>query len=478
MELHNLLHRQLKRLGLSMEGIPDLKQWQSFIDKINRTYTEVDQERYLLERSMEVSSRETTELNKKLERAQEIAHLGYWTYDKETGIITWSNEMYKMFGVNFDEKIPSYDILMNCINFEDRNILNVLIEKAFTEGENYELEAKIQTFNGEERWCFFAGNPHINKDKSPIRFISGIGMDITARKLAEFELHKLNQQLISSARRAGMSEVATSILHNVGNILNSVNISVGLIQKSIEEIDIQSLYSVLRMLLDNLNDLKNYLENDPKGKLLPEFIAEVKPHIEKQFESIISEIHRLHDNVTHIKNIVAMQGTLSGVSGMMEDVSISDTINSALEINLSSLNKNEIKLDKDLKDGLMLITDKNKVMQILVNLIQNAKDAILSADMLNKTRTIKIQMKPTEDFLNIIVEDNGMGIAFENLTKIFSFGFTTKQKGHGFGLHSSALLAKELGGSLHAESDGIGTGARFILSLPMVTMKERSMVDA
>ncbi len=478
MDLHNLLQRQLKRLGISEDRIPELQQWQSFLDKINRTYTEVDQERYLLERSMEVSSKETTDLNEKLARAQEIAHLGYWTFDNESKIITWSNEMYKMFGVKFEEKIPTNDELMNCISNADQKTLNLLLDKAFKNGENYEFEVKIQTFDGNERWCFFAGNPHVPKDKSPIRFISGIGMDITARKLAEFELHKLNQQLISSARRAGMSEVATSILHNVGNILNSVNVSVGLIQKSIEEIDIRSLYVVLNMLLSHIEDLKNYLENDPKGKLLPEYITESKPHMEAKFDSITAEISRLHENITHIKNIVAMQGTLSGAAGMMEEVNISATIDSALEINASSLNKNEISIDKELNNTLILITDKNKVMQILVNLIQNAKDAILSGDTQNKTKTIKIQMKPTDDFLNITIEDNGMGIASQNLTKIFSFGFTTKQKGHGFGLHSSALLAKELGGSLHAESDGLGMGARFILSLPFVTIKERSPVDA
>jgi signal transduction histidine kinase len=385
--------------------------------------------------------------------------------------------MYKMFGVKFEEKIPSYDQLMNCINSEDRNVLSVLLDKAFNSGENYEFEAKVKTFAGEERWCFFAGNPHVIKGL-PIRYISGIGMDITSRKLAEFELHKLNQQLISSARRAGMSEVATSILHNIGNILNSVNVSVGLIKKSIDDIDILSLYSVMDMFIENIHDLKNYLQNDPKGKLLPEFIIESKPYMQKQFTTIASEIQRLNDNVTHIKNIVAMQNTLSGASGVMEEINVASVIESAIEINASTLNKNEIFLDKEFLDSLVLISDKNKVMQILVNLIQNAKDAIIYSDTQNKKKIIKIKMKIINDTLEITIEDNGTGIAFENLTKIFSFGFTTKQKGHGFGLHSSALLAKELGGSLHAESDGLGLGARFILALPLVTTNERSAVDA
>lgn len=477
MEIHHLLQRQLKRLGITAEQVPELSQWKSFLEKVHRTYTDADQERYLIERSMEVSSRETNELNEKLERAQRIAHLGYWTYDKVSGVITWSNEMYVMFGVKLDQSIPTYDELIERIDPEDRNILNILLERAFATGENYELEAKIKTFQNEYRWCYFVGNPHKNADRSPITFISGIGMDITARKLAEFELHKLNQQLLSSARRAGMSEVATSILHNVGNILNSVNVSVGLIQKAIVDLDISSLFAVIQLMNEHIDDLKNFMTNDPKGKLLPEYMNEAKIHIAKQIADANHEIIRLTDNVKHIKNIVAMQGTLSGASGLMEEVSIADIINSAVEINAASMNKKDISLKIDCRESVVLITDKNKIMQILVNLIQNAKDALIFSST-HEPKMITVKMEKTQDEVHIVVEDNGIGIAKENLTKIFSFGFTTKQKGHGFGLHSSALLAKELGGSLHAESNGIGSGSRFILDLPLITEKERSTVDA
>ena len=63
--------------------------------------------------------------------------------------------------------------------------------------------------------------------------------------------------------------------------------------------------------------------------------------------------------------------------------------------------------------------------------------------------------------------DNGIGIPADNLTRIFGHGFTTRKEGHGFGLHSGALAAKELGGALTVESDGPGKGATFTLEFPI-----------
>ena len=116
--------------------------------------------------------------------------------------------------------------------------------------------------------------------------------------------------------------------------------------------------------------------------------------------------------------------------------------------------------------------DKHKVLQILVNLISNAKYALSDSDAKERQLTIAISRQPSrassdDGFAEVSITDNGIGIARENLIRIFGHGFTTKKNGHGFGLHSGALAAKEMGGSLSVQSAGPGKGATFTLSLPL-----------
>ena len=114
--------------------------------------------------------------------------------------------------------------------------------------------------------------------------------------------------------------------------------------------------------------------------------------------------------------------------------------------------------------------DKHKVLQILVNLIRNAKYAMDATARRDKRLTVSIRLNP-ENFVELSVTDNGIGISRDNLTRIFSHGFTTKRDGHGFGLHSGAIAAREMGGRLYARSDGANQGATFILELPLSAPK-------
>jgi C4-dicarboxylate-specific signal transduction histidine kinase len=116
-------------------------------------------------------------------------------------------------------------------------------------------------------------------------------------------------------------------------------------------------------------------------------------------------------------------------------------------------------------DSLPVVTvQKHKVLQILVNLLRNAKHAC--DDSGKATKQVTVRVVAEHGRVRISVTDNGIGIPAENLTQIFAHGFTTRKNGHGFGLHSGALVARELGGSLTALSDGPGRGATFVLDLP------------
>ncbi len=116
-----------------------------------------------------------------------------------------------------------------------------------------------------------------------------------------------------------------------------------------------------------------------------------------------------------------------------------------------------------------ITVEKHKVLQILVNLMRNAKFACSESGLPDRQMTLRVSRDA--DIVKISVSDNGVGIAPENLTRIFSHGFTTRKDGHGFGLHSGALAATEMGGRLSVQSDGLGLGAAFTLELPCRTQE-------
>jgi C4-dicarboxylate-specific signal transduction histidine kinase len=170
-------------------------------------------------------------------------------------------------------------------------------------------------------------------------------------------------------------------------------------------------------------------------------------------------------NIAHIKEIVSMQQGFAKGEGIVEPQTIQALVDDAIKINSVSLARHHIAVVQAYEEVPKVLVDKHLILQILVNLMRNAKQAIQESGLEPRRIVVKIQSKGP-DFVKVAVQDTGTGIAPENLTRIFSHGFTTKKNGHGFGLHSSALAATGMGGSLNVQSDGPGTGATFILELP------------
>jgi signal transduction histidine kinase len=144
---------------------------------------------------------------------------------------------------------------------------------------------------------------------------------------------------------------------------------------------------------------------------------------------------------------------------------IISNIEDALSMNRDAMARHNIQIRRDFAEVPPILTEKHKVLQILVNLIRNAKHACHDSAMLDKQ--ILLRVANGNGRIKVSVTDNGIGIPRENLTRIFSHGFTTRKEGHGFGLHSGALAAKEMGGNLIAFSEGLGSGATFTLELPV-----------
>lgn len=294
----------------------------------------------------------------------------------------------------------------------------------------------------------------------------GVTRDITAWKEAEAKLEETHKRLAHTSRMAGMAEVATDILHNVGNVLNSVNVSCSMVTERLQEAPAANLARIPQMLREQVGQLDAFLTTDPKGKKIPDYLGMLAKNIEDQRAFALGELEQLRKHIDHIKQVVAMQQNYAKVAGVEEQIEVTALIDDALHINASALDRHRVDLARDLQPVPPLIVDKHKVLQILVNLISNAKYAVSAVERADKIMTVRVR-QAGEDRVQIQIADNGIGIAAENLTRVFGHGFTTRPDGHGFGLHSGALAAQELGGSLSVQSDGPGHGATFTLELPL-----------
>ena len=318
--------------------------------------------------------------------------------------------------------------------------------------------------DGRVTWVSTSKMPLLAKDGS-IMGTFGISRDITARKEAELKLAVTQKELLEASRLAGMAEIASGVLHNIGNALNSVNTSVSLLAEQVGKSRLGNLAKATQMMEQNQANLTEFLANDTRGKQLPGYLIQLSGVLSAEREAFQKEIDLLRRNLEHIKEIVAMQQNYASVSHITEDARPEELIEEALRISEASLSRHGISVKKIFDAVPLVNVSRHKVLQILVNLIRNAKHAMDDTGRSDKDMTITLRMSP-EGRVQFIVADNGVGIPKENLEKIYTFGFTTRKNGHGFGLHSSANTAKELGGSLQTASDGPGKGATFTLELP------------
>lgn len=287
------------------------------------------------------------------------------------------------------------------------------------------------------------------------------------------ELKDTQSELLDTARQAGMAEIATNVLHNVGNVLNSVNISADLVTRKLRSSKAQGLGKAMQLINAHQDDLGVFLTQDEKGKLLPGYLNQLVDAIALEQQGMTDELAQLSKSVDHIKDIVATQQSYAGANSLMEPLHISELLEDALRMNAGALTRHHVTVVKEYGDVPQVMGDKHRLLLILINLISNAKYAM--TDLSNRPRQMTLGVKVVEDtILQISVKDDGEGIAPENMTRIFAHGFTTRKEGHGFGLHSCALAAIEMNGHLTAHSDGPGKGALFTLQIPLKPVMEEA----
>jgi len=389
--------------------------------------------------------------------------------DADSRFIRCSNSVARLFGVDDPAKL---------IGKSDRDFFSAEHTQEALEDERTIIQTgrsligkmEKETWpDGRITWALTSKMPLRDKN-GRISGTFGVSKNITELKEAEAKLKQIHKQLIDASRQAGMAEVATSVLHNVGNVLNSVNVSSSLIADKVRSSKISNLSKVVALIRAHENNLGDFFTNHPKGRQVIGYIAELGTHLVEEQQEILREAASLVNNIVHIKEIVTMQQSYARISGLVESVKVVDLVEDAVHMNNGSLDRHEVKVVRDFAEVGPVLVEKHKVLQILVNLIRNAKHACDDSGRADKE--IILRVANGNNRIKISVTDNGIGILPENLTRIFSHGFTTRKGGHGFGLHSGALAAKELGGSLSAFSEGSGRGATFTLELPTTTPKE------
>jgi NO-binding membrane sensor protein with MHYT domain len=411
--------------------------------------------------------------------ATRAAGISLWELDIAARRTLWTeNEIESLRTAGIDNRLePNAMIVMT--HPEDRTIMFDAIEAAVASGREIcafrfrvlapsgtavHLEAHARIF------CDASGKPER---------ILGVSWDVTDLVLQEERKRELQSQLRDASRDAGMAEVATGVLHSVGNVLNSLGVSASLMQSQLRDSRVGNVARIAALLGEQRGELGRFFESDERGRHLPDYLIQLGEHLSAENQRLQAEAGAIAAHVGHIRTIVAAQQTYARRGGVTEAVDVAQLLDSAVAIHFTEMTDVVVRRDYEPLDPLTL--DRHKLIQILGNLLSNARHALKNGPVkegeVRRQLSLKIR-RQDEGSVVIEVQDSGIGIAPDVLGRLFAFGFTTKKDGHGFGLHTSAILAKELSGELTAFSEGIGHGARFVLTLPTDAVTLRKQANA
>lgn len=306
--------------------------------------------------------------------------------------------------------------------------------------------------------------------------VDALESEIVERQRAEQQKEDLHRQLVDASRQAGMAELANGVLHNVGNVLNSVNVSANVLLSRLAQSRAEGLGKAVALLREHDGELYAFLHESPHGRKLPGYLEQLAHHFVVERDALLGETKDLSSYVDHMKDIVHRQQTYACASGVTSLVRVSELVDDALRMHVTSFAQHKIEVVRQIEWDQECELDRSRVVQILMNLIKNAKQAICNGDGDGGSLQIAVAAVGN-DRLCISVVDDGVGIGEPDLARIFAHGFTTKSDGHGFGLHHSANAATEMGGRLWAKSEGPGHGASFVLELPMLAAVEHAAVE-
>ena len=390
--------------------------------------------------------------------------------DAQGNLLTANSAMRKWFSLLFGQE-PRLGAPLTVPGFLERHPQWPESFRRALHGERVRIELVYPL--GQERLALDFSLTSIPDEAGQPAGVTLFGRDVTARRQAEARLSELHRTLLETSRKAGMAEIATGVLHNVGNTLNSINVSASLVSEQLYGSRVRGLVRAAELMKEHTPGLEHFLTRDERGRLLPEYLLSVSQQIAEEHATMWVELQSLTKNVDHIRSVVNMQQEHARFVGVVEEVMLSELLDDALRLHATSFEQLGIQVRREYASLPPLRVDRHKLLQILVNLLSNARHALLERQDSEKQLTLRISSQPPGR-IRIEVTDNGMGIDPEHLPRIFALGFTTKKNGHGFGLHASAQAAREMEGSLTCTSPGPGQGATFTIDLPLTNEQARA----
>ena len=371
-----------------------------------------------------------------------------------------NRSLLDLLGYSEDELIGQSP---GCI-FGEEFSQGTIIENLLLQGSVSGIESSFLTHDGRQIPISVSGSM-MQDEQGQFQGLVCVAQDITERKCMEEEKLQLHEKLLNTSRQLGMAEVATGVLHNVGNVLNSINVSIGVVTDILNKSMVGDVGRISQLLHKHRADLGDFFSNNPKGNQVPGYLEKLSGQLMEEKRAGLMELDRLRENAEHAKQCVAAQQDLAKPSGMTEPISLPELVEEALAVNHDLLEALQVNVTREFQETPQIILDKRQVLQIMVDVIRNACQAMESVSV--KQLVVRMNLIPgPPDSVCLEVQDSGRGIPPEDLIKIFGQGFNTQNDRRGMSLHSGSLVAKNMGGALRAHSEGVGHGATFFLELP------------
>jgi signal transduction histidine kinase len=375
----------------------------------------------------------------------------------------WSDAMWDIFGQDRQTFRPSADNWLALVHPEDQEYVRANGGAWGKPRTSLSLQYRIIRADGTIRHLQSIASS-TEEHNGSYDCMAGITLDVTDRVFAQQREYGLQQKLRESSHQAGMAEIATDVLHSVGNVVNSLGVSYATLRRDLKALRLEQLQQAASLILANRATLAGFLTEDARGRHLPDYLPALSAQFSSQVQAMQSELEATDKLLEHLRDIVSAQQVRAQVGGHREPVDLKELLD--ITLIAQELELSHVQVLRNYEDVPRVTTDRHKLLLILVNLLNNARDAVLASAV--QPGRIVVHLERDEDHAVIIIEDSGVGMSAEVLQRLWRFGYTTKPKGQGFDLHNSANAAREIGATIEAQSDGPDKGSRFTVRLPIV----------
>jgi signal transduction histidine kinase len=402
------------------------------------------------------------QLNDRFGLATRAAHIGVFDHSTLDDDASWNDVLYQIFGEDPAVFRPTVQSWLARIYPGDRQ--HVLENAGSTSGTGTSpiIQYRIVRPDGTIRHLQSIG-PLAEQDQRDPSRISGMVMDITERIEAEERERSLQRKLRESTQRAGVAQIATGVVDRVGNVLNNLGIASTAARRELQALNLDRLQEASSMISSNRAKLATFLYEDARGRHFPELLSELSAQLAVNAQAVESELHTIDQLLDHLRCMVSAQQSLAQLGGLAEPIRLQELVESALIV--QALDHSGIEVERVFDDLPPVATQRHKLLQIVVNLIDNARDAVRVGG--TQPSRIIVRLHRESNFAVLSVEDTGIGMSADVISRLWQFGHTTKADGLGLGLHNSAHAAREIGATIEAHSEGLNKGSRFTLRLPI-----------